>query len=140
MDGREKKDTSFKHHFLTYQTENNLMQNIQRGRLSDMWDSLLERWVFIRSLTVGYFLREKIREIRPQKTSGLGGWHPADTSPSTRPHLEEMLNLVTTSLTICHSNGTNPSVYSLHTFPLFRYKRLVHNEIQKFAVFIFLLK
>ena len=41
-----------------------------------MWDSFLERWVFIRSLSVGYFLREKIREIRPQKTSGLGGWHP----------------------------------------------------------------
>ena len=70
MDGREKKDTYFKHQFLSHG------KHLRKHGFQTMWDSFLERWVFIRSLSVGYFLREKIREIRPQKTSGLGGWHP----------------------------------------------------------------
>ena len=75
-----------------------------------MWNSFLERWVFIRSLSVGYFLREKIREIRPQKN--LRSWGVASLPTlhlvPTAPHLEEMLNLVTTSLTICHSTRDEP--------------------------------
>ena len=104
MDGREKKDTYFKHHFSSHG------KHLRKHGFQTMWDSFLERWVFIRSLSVGYFLREKIREIRPQKN--LRSWGVASLPTlhlvPTALHLEEMLNLVTTSLTICHSTRDEP--------------------------------
>ena len=55
------------------------------------------------------FCGKKLGKLDHKKPQVLGGGIPADTSPpSTRPHLEEMLNLVTTSLTICHSTRDEP--------------------------------
>ena len=110
MDGREKKDTYFKHHFWSHQsktssrgkhpTSKHGFQTCGTVYLKDGFSLGPSRW--------DIFCGKKLGKLDHKKPQVLGGGIPADTSPRTRLHLEEMLNLVTTSLTICHSTRDEP--------------------------------